>query len=235
MVPAWLARTARCANRAWRGQQGVSAITTPALLKGDGLACVRGERLVFEDLSFAVAQGEALVLRGPNGSGKTSFLRLIAGLLRCDAGDLTWQGRDVSDDPEAWRSDVCFVGHLDGIKPLFTVSENIAFWACIAGAGNLRVGEGLDRFGLAPLSDVPARFLSAGQRRRVGLARLVAAPAPVWLLDEPTVSLDAESVATLAEVMKEHRAAGGLVIAATHAELDLADAKTLAFGKSEAT
>ena len=194
---------------------------------------MRGERLVFENVSFAVAQGEALVLRGPNGSGKTSFLRLVAGLLRRDAGDLTWRGADVSDDPETWRANLCFVGHLDGIKPLFTVAENVAFWARLAGASDVRVGEALDRFGLAALSDVPARFLSAGQRRRVGLARLVAAPAPVWLLDEPTVSLDAESVANLAAVMKEHRAAGGLVIAATHAELNLDDAKTLSLGQRE--
>jgi len=180
-----------------------------------------------------VAQGEALVLRGPNGSGKTSFLRLVAGLLRLDAGDLTWCGSDVSDDPETWRASLCFVGHLDGIKPLFTVAENVAFWARLAGATEFRVGEALDRFGISALSDVPARFLSAGQRRRVGLARLVAAPAPVWLLDEPTVSLDAESVANLAGVMKEHRAAGGLVIAATHAELNLDDAKTLSLGHRE--
>ena len=200
------------------------------MLKGDGLACVRGERLVFEALSFVLAQGEAMVLRGPNGSGKTSFLRLVAGLLRREAGALTWRGRDVADDPEAWRADLCFVGHLDAIKPLFTVAENVTFWARIAGAGEFRVGEALERFGLGDLSDVPARFLSAGQRRRVGLARLVAAPAPVWLLDEPTVSLDAATVSTLTGVMKEHRAAGGLVIAATHADLDLADAKTLAFG-----
>lgn len=200
------------------------------MLKGDGLACVRGERLVFDNVSFSVAQGEALILRGPNGSGKTTFLRMVAGLLRREAGALTWRGEDVSDDPEAWRANLCFVGHLDGVKPLFTVTENVAFWSRLAGADNTRIGDALDRFGLGALSDVPARFLSAGQRRRVGLARLVAAPVPIWLLDEPTVSLDAESVTSLAGVMKEHRAAGGLVIAATHAELNLDDAKTLSLG-----
>ncbi len=196
---------------------------------------MRGERLVFEDISFSIKQGEALVLRGPNGSGKTTFLRLIAGLLRREAGHLSWRGTDVAEDPEAWRAELCFVGHLDGIKSLFTVAENVSFWARLAGKGDLRIGEALDRFGLADLSDVPARFLSAGQRRRVGLARLVAAPVPVWLLDEPTVSLDVESVATLAGVMKEHRAAGGLIIAATHADLNLDDVKTLALGSRQAS
>lgn len=195
---------------------------------------MRGERLVFEDVSFSVAQGEALVLRGPNGSGKTSFLRLVSGLLRREAGELTWRGTDVREDPEAWRADLCFAGHLDGIKPLFTVTENVSFWARLAGKGELRVGEALERFGLADLSDVPARFLSAGQRRRVGLARLVAAPVPVWLLDEPTVSLDADSVSTLAGVMKEHRAAGGLIVAATHADLELDGPKTLSLGPRSA-
>jgi heme exporter protein A len=194
---------------------------------------VRGERLVFEDVSFSVAGGEALVLRGANGSGKSTLLRLIAGLLRRSEGTLIWRGTDTTDDPEAWHADLCFVGHLDAVKPLFTVAENLAFWSGIRGEGDRGPMPALAQFGLADLADVPARFLSAGQKRRLGLARLLAVPVPVWLLDEPTVSLDADSVAALAAAMAEHRAAGGLVIAATHAELGLDAAKVLTLGARE--
>lgn len=195
---------------------------------------MRGERLVFEGVSFTVAGGEALVLRGANGSGKSTLLRVVAGLLRHAAGAITWRGADVTEDPEAWHAALCFVGHLDGIKPLFTVTENLAFWAALNGAKTDGLAPALDRFGLATLADVPARFLSAGQRRRLGLARLLAAPAPIWLLDEPTVSLDTDSVAALAGAMVEHRAAGGLVIAATHADLGLEAARTLVLGEAGA-
>jgi heme exporter protein A len=195
---------------------------------------VRGERLVFEGVSFALGAGEALVLRGPNGSGKTTLLRLLAGLLRREAGTLAWRGREVSEEPEEWRAALCFVGHAEAVKPLLTVSENVAFWARVAGAGDARVAGALERFGLGALAEVPARFLSAGQRRRTGIARLLAAPAPVWLLDEPTVSLDTDSVATLAAVMAEHRADGGLVVAAAHGELGLERARTLAFAGAAA-
>ena len=197
---------------------------------GEELACVRGERLVFEGVSFAVTSGEALVLRGANGSGKSTLLRVIAGLLRHASGTITWRGAAVSDDPEAWHAALCFVGHLDAVKPLFTVTENLAFWAGLRGAGQDNLTSSLAQFGLADLADVPARFLSAGQKRRLGLARLLATAVPIWLLDEPTVSLDAESVAALAAAMAEHRAAGGLVVAATHAELGLDAAQILTLG-----
>ena len=195
---------------------------------------MRGERLVFAGVSFAVAGGEALVLRGANGSGKSTLLRLIAGLLRRSAGSLTWRGVETTEDPEQWHAALRFVGHLDAVKPLFTVAENLSFWAAIGGGKSDKLAPALAHFGLATLADVPARFLSAGQRRRLGLARLIAAPAPVWLLDEPTVSLDADSVAALGLAMAEHRAGGGLVIAATHADLGLEAAQTLTLGAAGA-
>ena len=198
-----------------------------AELEAQGLACVRGERLVFEGVSFRLAAGDALVLHGPNGSGKTSLLRLIAGLVRRQAGALLWQGAEVAADAESWRAEVAYVGHQDAVKPLFTVAENLAFWASLAGAGGGRVGPALARFGLAALAEVPARFLSAGQRRRLALARLLAAPRRVWLLDEPSANLDAEAAAALSAVMAGHRAAGGVVVAATHAPLGLDGARTL--------
>ncbi len=197
-------------------------------LSGRDLACLRGERMVFEGLGFDLAPGGALVLTGPNGSGKTSFLRLVAGLLRPAAGSLAWRGRPVSDDPDALRAELHYVGHLDAVKPLLTVSENLAFWARLRGGG--AVTEALAGFGLTALADVPARFLSSGQRRRVALARLLAAPAALWLLDEPTVGLDSESIEALTTAMAAQRDGGGMVIAATHATLALRDAGDLQFG-----
>lgn len=205
-------------------------IGTDQGLKGAQLACVRGERLVFEGLDFALAPGGALTLTGPNGSGKTSCLRLIAGLLRPAAGSLEWRGRPVADDPEAFHAALHYVGHLDAVKPLLTVAEDLGFWAGMGGAGPGGVRPALDSFGLGPLADVPARFLSAGQRRRLALARLLAAPVALWLLDEPTVSLDEESTAALTGAIAAHRAGGGLVIAATHAALALEGAQSLRFG-----
>ncbi len=185
---------------------------------------------MFAGLDFRVRQGGALVLRGANGSGKTSFLRLLAGLTPRAAGSLSWCGREVRDDREAWHRALRHVGHLDAVKPLLTVAENVAFWSRLHGSDERRVGAALAAFGLSALADVPARFLSAGQRRRVSLAHLLAAPAPVWLLDEPMTGLDDAAAGAFRGATVEHRAAGGLVIAATHADLGIADAQTLYLG-----
>jgi heme exporter protein A len=186
------------------------------VFSGRGLACRRGERDVFLELGFRVEAGGALVLRGPNGSGKSSLLRCMAGLLSPIAGELAWDGRPIALDPEAHRARLHYVGHLDAIKPVLTVAENLRTWAALRGASTGAIGEALARLAIDGLARLPARLLSAGQRRRLALARLLVAPAQLWLLDEPTNALDDEGAARFAEIVADHRAKGGLVVLATH-------------------
>ncbi len=186
------------------------------MLEAEGLAAFRGERLVFSGLSLRVAAGGALLLVGPNGSGKSTLLRLLAGLVRAEAGRLAWRGEDAFDDPVAHAGRVAYLGHLDALKPGLTTRENLRFWG-----GRAAVAAALETMGLAALADLPARMLSAGQRRRLALARLAMSAAPIWLLDEPTLGLDFASVARLGEVLAAHRARGGVVVAATHLALPL--------------
>lgn len=197
------------------------------LFEGRDLVCQRGERLVFAGLGFALGTGGALVLRGPNGSGKSSLLRLMAGLLRPAEGRLSWGEQPVSGDPEAHRARLRYLGHLDGVKPALTAAENLAVWAALRGAGRDGVPAALDRVGLARLAEAPARLLSAGQRRRLALARLFLGPADLWLLDEPTVGLDEDGVARLQDGLADHRRSGGRAAIATHAALDLPGADGL--------
>ncbi len=188
-------------------------------LRGEELACVRGARLVFERLAFAVAPGEALLIVGPNGAGKSTLLRLMAGLLRPAAGRLLWDGTDTGHDSEAHRERIGYVGHLDGLKPALTVDENLRFWARLEGLHDDAVAAALARLGIDRLAEMPARLLSAGQRRRVNLARVTMGSASVWLLDEPTVGLDKEAIAALEAAIAAHQAAGGLVVAASHVDM----------------
>jgi heme exporter protein A len=178
---------------------------------------------VLAGVGFALTAGDALVLRGPNGSGKSSLLRLLAGFLPPAAGRLAWEGVAVADDPAAHRARLHWVGHADAIKSALTVRENLAFAARLAGAGEERIGVALTQFGLEGLTGLPGRLLSAGQRRRTALARLLAAPRPLWLLDEPGVGLDAASRARLEDAIASHRAGGGLVVVATHGDVALLD------------
>jgi heme exporter protein A len=191
------------------------------LLQATGLAAFRGERLVFRDIDFAVAAGGALLLTGPNGSGKSTLLRLLAGLLRPAAGVLTWDGEDALSDLPAHAMRVAYVGHQDAVKPGLTAAENLRFAARLSGAD---VGEALFAVGLEELADLPARMLSAGQKRRLTLARLVLSRASLWLLDEPTLGLDTASVERLGGMLGAHRARGGLLVAATHLALPVPDA-----------
>lgn len=195
------------------------------MLEADGLATIRGERLVFSGLSFAVPAGGALLLTGPNGAGKSTLLRLLAGLGRLEAGRLLWQGADALEDLPAHAARVAYLGHLDAVKPGLTAAENLRPWG-----GQTTVAEALASVGLAPLADLPARLLSAGQRRRLALARLLVRAVPLWLLDEPTLGLDAASVARFGAMLARHRAGGGMVVAATHLPLPLPGADEMALG-----
>jgi heme exporter protein A len=192
-------------------------------LSGHGLGCVRGGRRVFAGVGFSIAAGHALVLTGPNGAGKSSLLRVIAGLIRPVAGAVALEG----GDPELSVGEQShYVGHLDPLKPALTVTENLAFWARFLNGARAAdeaalIARALDAAGLADLAGMPAGYLSAGQRRRLSLARVLAAPRPVWLLDEPTTALDAASQERLQAVMNAHLAEGGLIVAATHAPLGL--------------
>jgi heme exporter protein A len=197
------------------------------LFSGENLHCIRGERTVFSGLEFSASAGSALILRGPNGSGKSSLLRLMAGLLRPASGTLFRDGQSIEDDPEYHRSSLHYVGHHDAIKTVLTVSENLSFWAGVRGETN-SVDTALQRFGLSPFADTTARLLSAGQRRRLNLARIAASPAPLWLLDEPATALDSASTAALVELIGEHRASGGIAIMSTHTDLGIPDSIDIA-------
>ncbi len=198
--------------------------------QGQGLSCVRGGRTVFANLDFAVPDGEVLVLRGPNGSGKSSLLRLMAGLLHAAAGEIRWHGEALAEDPEAHGARLHYVGHLDAVKPALTVAENLTVWAGLRTGDRSGVEPALARFGLDRLAGIPARLLSAGQRRRLALARITATPAPLWLLDEPTVALDAAAVAALDGAIAEHLGGGGIAVLSSHVDLGLDRAATLELG-----
>ncbi|MDU8913634.1 heme ABC exporter ATP-binding protein CcmA [Aestuariicoccus sp. MJ-SS9] len=178
------------------------------------LAVARGGLPVLEGLSFAVAPGQALVLRGPNGSGKTTLLRTLAGLQPPLAGRI-----EGADDR------IAYAAHADGLKAMQTVSENLTFWARVFGTSD--IGAALEAFDLTGLTDRLAGTLSAGQKRRLGLARLMVTGRDIWVLDEPTVSLDAASVALFADAVRRHLGQGGAAILATHIDLGLRDAEVL--------
>jgi len=191
---------------------------------GQGLACARGGRLVFARLDFSVNPGDCLILTGANGTGKSSLLRLMAGLLRPVTGSLSW-GASFVNSAQDHGGRLAYVGHQDMIKPVLSAWENLRFLAALHGVSPQM--DVLKPFGLTNLANIPGRMLSAGQKRRVALSRLIAAPVPLWLLDEPTTALDRASVAILERVIARHRAAGGMVILSTHSDLNLADVQNL--------
>ncbi len=195
-------------------------------LRGRGVRCVRGGREVFSGLDFEAGAGEALAVTGPNGAGKTSLLRLIAGLLTVADGSIVFEGGETELTlPEQAH----YLGHRDALKPALSVEENLSFWRDFFGGEIFDTRESLAQVGLDHATHLPAAYLSAGQRRRLSIARLLAARRPIWLLDEPTSALDAAGQDLFARLMGDHLARGGLIIAATHAPLGI-PAKELRIG-----
>lgn len=199
----------------------VSSSSSPPL-RAQGVACRRGGRTVFTDVSLTMRPGEALLVTGPNGVGKSSLLKLLAGTLRPEAGVVERPGGTA------------YLGHDNALKPMLTVAENLLFWAALSAPSRrearARVEAAARAVGIAPLWDVPARLLSSGQKRRTALARVLASGADLWLLDEPTVGLDVASVARLGPVFAQHRARGGMIVATSHTPLPLENAETLLMG-----
>jgi len=204
----------------------------PTQLSVKNLSCIRGGRTVFEGLGLRLKRGSGVELTGPNGAGKSSLLRVLAGFIAPAAGNISLEG---GSDELSIGEQCHYIGHLNGVKRAFTVRENLEFWNEFlepeTASASTNVDHALETFGLAHLHDIPANLLSAGQSRRLGLARLALARRPVWLLDEPSVSLDEASRKALGRVIAAHMKSGGMVIAATHAPLGVKFSQVLKLGQ----
>jgi heme exporter protein A len=197
-------------------------------LSAVNLACHRGGRDVFAGISFSVAAGELLAVTGRNGAGKSSLLRTIVGLVRPTQGQLALEGAD----PELTIAEQAhYLGHLDALKPALSVAENLWFWTGFFGGNTAQTGPALEAVGLGAIAHLPAAYLSAGQRRRLSIARLLAVKRPIWLLDEPMSTLDSAAQAHLVDFMRSHLAGGGLILAATHGALGIDAGQQLRLGE----
>lgn len=196
------------------------------MLSAHSLCCVRGERRLFTQLSFAVAAGQWLHVRGENGAGKTSLLRLLAGLSQPDEGEVRWCGQAIQQAESPYRKHLLFFGHHGAVKEDLSALENLSFTAAMDGAAvsQSQALAALYRMGLRGREDLPIRVLSAGQRRRVMLARLVIRNASLWVLDEPFTALDTKAVDLLTSLIKEHLASGGMAVLTSHQTMPLPDA-----------
>lgn len=196
------------------------------MLSALGLACVRGDRRLFSDLGFSLEAGAWLQVEGENGAGKTSLLRIVAGLLAPAEGEIRWNGQSVKENRDEFHGDLLYLGHAGAIKEEFTPLENLRMNAAIAGqhVAEADALKALRRMGLKGREELPARFLSQGQKRRVALARLLVSPAKLWVLDEPFVALDVAAVAMLCSLIEAHLEKGGMALFTSHQEVSLAAA-----------
>ena len=191
------------------------------LLSGNDLCLLRGDRCLFQRLNFALHCGELLFVEGANGSGKTSLLRGIAGLLEFETGDITWDGQKILDAYQVFRSDLVWLSHRVGFKGELNLLENLQFESALRSCSMEKTAAVIDRLSLAPLTSLPFRYLSAGQQRRVALARMLLANARLWMMDEPFTYLDKAGQALVGELIAEHLAGGGLCVAASHQAVDV--------------
>lgn len=193
--------------------------------KGSGLSCIRDDRVLFEELAFELASGQVLLLEGKNGSGKTSLLRILCGFREPDSGAIHWCGESVKDS--SFHADMAYVGHLDGIKKELTVLENLNMAMALGSAGRYSIAQALDKVHLAGYDDVLVQALSAGQKRRLSLARLLITENVLWILDEPFTSLDRQGIALIESLMAEHCANGGMIVLTSHHDIALHDVDVL--------
>jgi heme exporter protein A len=202
------------------------------LLEVVNLACARGDRPLFRDLSFSLKSGELLHVRGENGSGKTTLLRTLCGLSQPAAGEIRWDGRAVREQPEIYREQICYIGHGNAIHGDLSPVENLQFEACLGTEDRIEAQPALASQGLGRVASLPAKLLSQGQKRRVALARLAVLERKLWVLDEPFTALDIRAVDRLLATLARHLDRGGLCILTSHQELTVADwpVRTLTLG-----
>ena len=195
------------------------------LLKGTGLSCVRDDRVLFDGLGFELVSGQVLLLEGKNGSGKTSLLRILCGFREPDAGQVFWCGDAINDSK--YYADMAYVGHLDGVKKELTVLENLKVSLALGQSGQYSIQQALAKVHLMDYDDVLVQALSAGQKRRLSLARLLITQNIVWILDEPFTSLDKQGIALIETLMSEHCAHGGMIVLTSHHDIELHDVDVL--------
>ncbi|CQD40679.1 cytochrome c biogenesis heme-transporting ATPase CcmA [Yersinia mollaretii] len=191
------------------------------MLEAKDLTCIRDERRLFQRLSFCISAGEIVQVEGQNGAGKTSLLRILAGLADADEGQVSWQGENIRRDRARYHQDLLYLGHQPGIKSVLTPFENLAFYQSVfQKVDSAAIWQALAQVGLVGYEDLPVSQLSAGQQRRVALARLWLSQSPLWILDEPLTAIDKQGVGTLLALFVEHAAKGGMVLLTTHQDLD---------------